>query len=177
MRKQSIIKEIHDSFSKAEETLLQDAKKVLACKNNKEKYDKLSALGFTGSKNVRSLSDEEIKKAEDIIELQKKYTIIAPKYRFITEAKRIELCKKYGIVLADVERFTGDIPEKNVQDIIDFRISDESYLSEDAWYEEQIRLLREKDPIVLAKVKGGYLIVTAWGDEATDDLVFNHINN
>lgn len=33
------------------------------------------------------------------------------------------------------------------------------------------------DPVVLQEVYGGYLIVTAWGDEASDPLVANPINN
>lgn len=32
------------------------------------------------------------------------------------------------------------------------------------------------DPVVLQPVKGGYLIVTAWGDEASDPIVVNPIN-
>lgn len=33
------------------------------------------------------------------------------------------------------------------------------------------------DPVVLQPVKGGYLIVTAWGDEASDPIVVNPIQN
>lgn len=33
------------------------------------------------------------------------------------------------------------------------------------------------DPVVLAPVNGGYLIVTAWGDEASDPIIQNEINN
>lgn len=33
------------------------------------------------------------------------------------------------------------------------------------------------DPIVLQPVKGGYLILAAWGDEASDPIVVNEINN
>lgn len=33
------------------------------------------------------------------------------------------------------------------------------------------------DPVVLQPVKGGYLIVCAWGDEASDELVVNEKNN
>lgn len=33
------------------------------------------------------------------------------------------------------------------------------------------------DPVVLQPVKGGYLIVAAWGDEASDEIVVNQINN
>lgn len=33
------------------------------------------------------------------------------------------------------------------------------------------------DPVVLQPVNGGYLILTAWGDEASDPIVVNEINN
>lgn len=33
------------------------------------------------------------------------------------------------------------------------------------------------DPVVLQPVKGGYLILTAWGDEASDPIVVNEIMN
>ncbi len=33
------------------------------------------------------------------------------------------------------------------------------------------------DPVVLQPVKGGYLILTAWGDEQYDPLIFNEIQN
>ncbi len=33
------------------------------------------------------------------------------------------------------------------------------------------------DPVILQPVKGGYLIVTAWGDEASDPDIINPIHN
>lgn len=33
------------------------------------------------------------------------------------------------------------------------------------------------DPVVLKRVNGGFLIVTAWGNEASDEIVVNAINN
>ncbi len=44
---------------------------------------------------------------------------------------------------------------------------------------EDYRLIKKSppDPIVLQPVKGGYLIITAWGDEASDPDVINPINN
>lgn len=291
----NIIQEIHNSFSIAEKQLLKQAEKVISDRNNPD-IDKLAILGFRKSKNVIGLSPESIRKAVEFIELQKIYTIIAPKYKFITEEKRIEICKRYGIVMADVERFIGEIPDKNVQDIIDFKISDGKYLvnskaitgyksykfsemtnehlynaigkfmyltdphwksliepliaeyykrnpkdfkplGEQSWkdkdtyfyirgsrvdvsidkirnyssstnpefyivsnieqldttkavvdenmylstelwsQQENMRLLQEQDPIVLAKVKGGYLVVTAWGNEASDNEVINPVYN
>lgn len=39
------------------------------------------------------------------------------------------------------------------------------------------KLIHVPDPVVLQPVKGGYLIVAAWGDEASDPIVVNQINN
>ncbi len=33
------------------------------------------------------------------------------------------------------------------------------------------------DPIVLFKTLHGYLVITAWGDEANDELIFKPANN
>lgn len=33
------------------------------------------------------------------------------------------------------------------------------------------------DPVVLQPVRGGYLVVACWGDEASDEIVVNQINN
>jgi hypothetical protein len=44
--------------------------------------------------------------------------------------------------------------------------------------EDGYRLVKHvPDPVVLQPVNGGYLILTAWGDEASDPLVVNEINN
>ena len=53
--------------------------------------------------------------------------------------------------------------------------------SEKAFENSEARILNKEqiapksqvdmDPIILHKVPGGYLIVTAWGDEANDELV------
>lgn len=39
------------------------------------------------------------------------------------------------------------------------------------------RKIEIPDPVVLQPVKGGYLIITAWGDEASDPLVLNENHN
>jgi hypothetical protein len=42
---------------------------------------------------------------------------------------------------------------------------------------EKIKVMTFPDPIVLQPVVGGYLIVTAWGDEAADEIVINPKHN
>lgn len=127
----TIVKEIHSSFTAAQEQLLVEAKQLLDASGNPEKVQssvQLSKLGFSQSENVKILSDKEQKRAAEIKHYLDKYKKIAPQYRFITDEKRIEICKKYGLVMADVERFTGQIPDKNVQDIVNFKVLDDSCL-------------------------------------------------
>lgn len=38
------------------------------------------------------------------------------------------------------------------------------------------KIVHNPDPVVLQPVNGGYLIVAAWGDEASDEIVVNPIN-
>lgn len=152
--------------------------------------------------------------------------------KFILEAQLERLCEKYDLYVRSTGHFMGDIPEKNVKDIMNFRVRlhdlgfDEYRLQDmmnkfsysdsqftihsrslkhygltnfiqiaaikslfhpDAFRETQDRIIGVKeiepkfevdlDPIVLFKVKGGYLIITAWGDEANDELVFNQTLN
>jgi hypothetical protein len=40
-----------------------------------------------------------------------------------------------------------------------------------------IRTVDVPDPVVLQPVKGGFLVIAAWGDEASDPIVVNQINN
>jgi hypothetical protein len=54
----------------------------------------------------------------------------------------------------------------------DFNITDKQEIKEFKITNKPI-----PDPVVLAPVIGGYLIVTAWGDEASDPIVTNEINN
>lgn len=129
----TIVKEIHSSFSTAQEQLLKHAEQILEAAGNEDALKagvKLKSLGFHQTQNVKALSDEEQERAAEMKELLEVYQKIAPQYKFITDRKRIEICKKYGLVMASVERFTGEIPEKNVQDIINFQILDEKYLKE-----------------------------------------------
>ncbi len=65
-------------------------------------------------------------------------------------------------VAADIDSFntTGVV--------IDDNMLKESNNDEELAESIKETLFRYYDPIVLAKVQGGYLVVTAWGDEASD---------
>jgi hypothetical protein len=43
---------------------------------------------------------------------------------------------------------------------------------------KQFKIVKEvPDPVVLQPVNGGFLIVTAWGDEASDPIIMNELHN
>jgi hypothetical protein len=48
---------------------------------------------------------------------------------------------------------------------------------EDGYKMKDVKPIVIPDPIILQSVNGGYLIVTKWGDEASDDIVVNHKDN
>ena len=75
----------------------------------------------------------------------------------------------------DVEEVVEKTPFKICAPISDF---DEYYIKHFTRVEDGYRLAANfPDPIVLQPVKGGYLIVTKWGLEASDPSVVNEINN
>ena len=152
------------------------------------------------------------------------------------------MCEKYNLFVRDTNFFLGDIPEKNIKDIMGFSVfvndlpiheryreqwlkqyshlvrgqnnfysmqnslripiehfaemrigsyiqiaAIKSLFDEQAFAKSQARILNktelaakhqvELDPIVLCETKHGYIIITAWGDEANDELVVNQNHN
>jgi len=261
----------------------------------RKKGDFLTNIGFENSiatKLYNSISNG--------VQVINNYKVKYPNYKFILEPQLERVCEKYDLYVRPLEFFLGDIPEKNVQDLMNFKVdyrdiaeagqallniyhklsmnsysfngnananlgylekykdvylhsfgdikfelakvfnldteffstekrnhapnlngfleaigcdvdSDSVYdnpiygglehipksitiasvkklLSSKAFESSDDRLIKVKhqlnaknkvelDPIVLCKVNHGYLIITAWGDEANDELVLNQINN
>ena len=122
-----------------------------------------------------------------------------PLYKFITPEQTMTIAEKYNLILGDVSDFVGFVPDKNLKEIERFKCDDKdkeintSPFAPNTYAELQIcapqkdfdttgkvvrnRKLMIEDPIVLQPVKYGYLILTAWGDEASDPIVVNKINN
>lgn len=207
-------------------------------KNFKAKADFLSKIGFENSIATKLYS--AVAENHNVInEYDKKYL---GQYKFILKPQLERVCEKYNLFVRDTKFFLGDIPEKNIKDIMGFsifiddlpineeyksrwlvqykhlvreqydfysrqrslRISIEhfaemgignyiqiaaikSLFDEQAFAQSQARILNktelaakyqvELDPIVLCETKHGYIIITAWGDEANDELVANQNHN
>lgn len=199
----------------------------------KAKADFLSSIGFTNSiaTKIYSAIAENSKVIQDY---KTKYFGI---YKFILKPQLERVCEKYNLYVRDTKFFLGDIPEKNIKDIMNFKIciddlpigdeyknmmlgeiqlnphnimfnrpmitiqefakfkltglieiaSIKSLFSEKAFEKSNDRIIGaleiepknqvDLDPIVLCRTKHGYLIITAWGDEANDELILNETLN
>ena len=187
-----------------DDLLLKEAEIVLQKPIDESKaqdYQNLIKLGFNNEKNIKEHKEEiqkieESKKTKQIIE---HYSFKYPFNKFINEDSVVRICQKYGLLLTNVDRFIGGIPEKNQKEIINFKVDkidfSHSYSKESEYVngtslliiatKDQLNMnsarvqghklvdIVKEDPIVLQPVKNGYLIVSAWGVEASDKEVQN----
>jgi hypothetical protein len=205
--------------------------KIHNIKDFKDKADFLSSIGFTNSISTKIYSAI----SENSIVIQEYKVKYFGVYKFILKPQLERVCEKYNLYVRDTKFFLGDIPEKNIKDIMNFKIcindlpiyderhirfieefienphkrvfergslmikiqdfgklrlsglieiaSIKSLFSDSAFEESNNRIIDELeiqpknqvdlDPIVLCRTKHGYLIITAWGDEANDELILN----
>ncbi len=118
---QEIIQEIHDSFDNAQEELLSQAMAIINnhSLSDTSKADRLEALGFTRSKTVvKNIENKKVlvesKKDADLVNYYKQ---TYPFLKFLKEEQLDTICEKYGLMYAPVDRYTKDVPDKNVSEI------------------------------------------------------------
>lgn len=145
LAQQEVIQEIHHSFYTAVEDLLAWAKipNSLESENKSllEKSERLKKLGFSSAQSVKDASGEEKRIAQLVKENSQKVKLIAainyfsvkyPMYKFITVESVKNICKKYGLVYGIISKYTGEVPDKNLEQMEAFKIdeNDECYLME-----------------------------------------------
>ena len=138
---QEIIQEIHDAYDNSCEQTLIWAKDILANTDTEavKKGERLLSLGFKGSeKAVKAKKEIEARKqAEEKAALVNYYKINYPFNKFITKDQVSEINNKYGLVCVTADCYKADIPEKNLQDIENFKAREEdkvySVTETDVW--------------------------------------------
>jgi len=189
-----VIELIHEEVYNAQDSLLKEANEILGREmEEKPNLQDLFKLGFTSEKsvleklNLLAQKSNATKVKDNVLYYSSKYL-----QRFITHECVERICKKYGLLLTDVSRFIGEVPELNQKEIINFKFDYSDYNNQNTYgpgIDLQIIASRDQlntkgmrvsginlvkdDPIVLQRVKGGYLIVTAWGPEANDSEIKN----
>ena len=83
-----------------------------------EKANFLAQVGFTNSIATK-LYGAIAENHRVIEEYEDKYRGL---YKFILEPQLERVCEKYNLFVRNVDLFLGDIPEKNVRDIMGFKV-------------------------------------------------------
>lgn len=126
--------EIHHEFEIASEKLLEEANNIINTqpKVNESKINILKSLGFNQVKEVQESSEILNKTAmsKKQIEAVRYFQQNYPFNKFITEEQVKTICHKYNLVCGDVSRFKGFVPEKNVNEISNFKLKDRDKIKE-----------------------------------------------
>lgn len=133
-----IIQEIHETFYTEVDRLLNEAKISVSNETSKQelidKCKRLKTLGFTNTKEVRE-AQIEINRLNEISQINESkdklvrainyFSVKYPNYKFITEESVKKICEKYNLVYGSVDRYIGTVPDKNLKQIEEFKISDD----------------------------------------------------
>lgn len=140
----NVVAQIHSDFYSEVDNLI---KYALASESEEttmdvvlDKASKLASLGFTSSKEVAesNIEKERIRQIAkenrykgDLREAINYFSQKYPHYKFITEESVLKICKKYGLVYGNVDRYKGEVPDKNLREMLQFRIDDSDYCWEE----------------------------------------------
>ena len=138
-----LIDEIHETFYTEVDKLLEEANiktpESLVDKAIFEKGEKLKSLGFVNTKEVaykESISSKvsdinyENQKKEGLKKAIKYFSEKYPQYKFITEDSIKKICDKYGLIYGDVSHYIGNVPDENLQHIINFKVEENDLVYE-----------------------------------------------
>jgi len=86
-----------------------------------EKSERLKALGFVNSKEIKTIENRITRSADAINYFHNKY----PAFMFITKEGIKKICQKYELDYGEIGYYIGDVPNDNLKYIEDFKVSEE----------------------------------------------------
>ena len=118
------VQEIHDAFDSASEKLLKEAEEILAKLPDTSKGERMAKLGFHNTPDATKHSNINLEKnrADKLATQIRYFQTFYPNNKFITEQVVQQICNKYGLLFGDSARYIGDIPEKNLTEIENFKL-------------------------------------------------------
>lgn len=130
----SIVDQIHEDFDVAIDGFMKEVNGMIDG-HLMDQGARLKQLGFRQSQ--QATDGEKMKAINDTALAAKRYAVEYPLYKFITDDLVSVICKKYGLVLGPTERFIGHVPEKNIKEMEQFKLSHRERVS--YWSLEHIR--------------------------------------
>ena len=144
----TLVAEIHAEFNFASDNLLKEANRIL----KKDLIaEKLFKAGFTSIGRVKAMEQHNDFKrmAETVKHYQEKY----PLYKFIAPEQVKSVCKKYNLYCGNVGMYIGDIPDKNIREILKFKLKEEDAPSKETGWVHSSNNQTNFDEILLAEGK------------------------
>lgn len=142
----AVVEEIHKAFYTEIERLLEDAHIQPAPVTTKiaDKAAQLKKLGFVQCKDTQKGEDEiraahwlrlDNEKKSKLINAVNYFSKKYPTYKLITEEAVKQICDRYNLVYGPVGRYKGSVPDKNLQEIANFKVKEEdkSYTITSSW--------------------------------------------
>ena len=157
-------KEVHKELE-MENSLLQKEHNI---SDFSQKSSFLSSIGFTNSKATKMY--KAIVESEDY---RKEFNLrYHGMYKFILKEQLERVCEKYNLFVRGLEFFAGDIPEKNIKDMMDFKVSLEDLVYFPNWLIETAMTKNLKQLQKLQKGLDNTLIqnLTFYNDITVKDL-------
>jgi len=123
VNQEALVEAVHEEFDGAADRMLEEAKILIKKADGiSNRAEDLRSIGFTSQPEVvnavKMRKDKE--NSEFMLKLVLEYIEKFPDHKFISRNEINNICKKYGLVFGDVDRFIGDIPTKNLQEIKNF---------------------------------------------------------
>lgn len=125
---QSVEQKIHQEVYSAQDVILDHAYQELTrdeifSQQDQNRLNELSEIGFANSESVKKFKQKDSRKSNAVMK-KNMIEYFTQKYfhKFIDDETVQSICEKYGLVLARVHRFTGEIPVKNQDEIIKFKV-------------------------------------------------------
>lgn len=122
------VKEIHNAFSMIPKRKFE--KEPLSIVSD-DKAEKLKMLGFESSPLVVKLNnlieendniEKRNKEKEEIVKAVNYFSCYYPNNIFLLDNEVEDLCEKFDLVLGRVSDFIGDVPDKNVEEMLSFKL-------------------------------------------------------
>lgn len=148
MNQQKLIAQIHNEIDTAQSRLLKEANAILL--NNPQLGSKLAKIGFTNTPIVENY------------ELYEKIQYYSHAYlflKFLTEDELKRICNKYSLSINPIENYTGEVPEKNADEILNVQ----SLKSTDAPENIKYAIIKRDNAFLLASGNGTWPGI--WGSE------------
>lgn len=138
-KRKRLVQEIHEAFNTAGVEAIGRAQgkiqKVPVLSEDTEVFvEKVIEAGFGNSKSLKGYRDfkskisgikSENKHAAQIIQDIQMYQQRYPLYKVITEQDYQDLCRKYNLYSGSTRIYTGEIPTKNMKDVVNFKLAKE----------------------------------------------------